>query len=68
MGYIEKTLGEEEAFIAQAHFHWLYHVFCYGVLVLCLALASYLYAQAQWPMVGRNRGCRRTILWNSWMR
>jgi uncharacterized membrane protein YdbT with pleckstrin-like domain len=49
MGYIEKTLGGEEALIAKASFHWLYHVFAYGMLVLSLALAGYMYSQASWP-------------------
>ena len=40
MGYIEKTLGGEEALIAKASFHWLYRVFAYGMLVLSLALTS----------------------------
>jgi len=48
-GYIEKTLGGEEALIAKASFHWLYHVFAYGVLALSLALAGYMYSQASWP-------------------
>jgi Bacterial PH domain len=49
MGYIEKTLGGEEALIAKASFHWLYRVFAYGMLVLSLALAGYMYSQASWP-------------------
>jgi len=49
MGYIEKTPGGEEALIAKASFHWLYRVFAYGMLVLSLALAGYMYSQASWP-------------------
>ena len=49
MGYIEKTLAEEEALIAKARFHWLYHVFAYGALVLFIAAAAYIYAEFQAP-------------------
>ena len=49
MGYIEKTLAGEEALIAKASFHWLYHVLAYGTLVLSLVLAGYMYSQASWP-------------------
>ena len=49
IGYIEKTLGGQEALIAKARFHRLYHVFAYGVLALSLALAGYMYSQASWP-------------------
>ncbi len=49
MGYIEKTLAADEAIIAKARFHWLYHLFAYGVLVLSLALAGYMYSQGWRP-------------------
>ncbi len=49
MGYIEKSLASEEVIVAKARFHWLYHVFAYGVLVLSLALAAYIYSQGWRP-------------------
>lgn len=49
MGYIEKSLAGNEALIAKARFHWLYHVFGYTALVLFLAVAAYLYAELQAP-------------------
>ena len=49
MGYIEKSLAGNEALIAKARFHWLYHVFGYAALVLFLAVAAYLYAELQAP-------------------
>ena len=49
MGYIEKSLAGDEVIIAKAHFHWLYHLFAYALLILSLALAAYMYSQGQWP-------------------
>ncbi len=49
MGYIEKSLASDEVIIAKAHFHWLYHLFAYALLILSLALAAYMYSQGQWP-------------------
>jgi hypothetical protein len=49
MGYIEKSLAGDEALIAKAAFHWLYHLFAYAALVLFLAVAAYIYAELQAP-------------------
>ncbi len=49
MGYIEKSLAGDEALIAKAGFHWLYHVFGYAALVLFLAVTAYVYAELQAP-------------------
>ena len=49
MGYIEKSLASDEVIVAKARFHALYHVFAYGVLVLALASAAYMYSQGWRP-------------------
>jgi uncharacterized membrane protein YdbT with pleckstrin-like domain len=46
MSYIDKSLGNGEAIIARAQFHWLYTVYAWSQVLLPLVVLGVLYAEA----------------------
>jgi uncharacterized membrane protein YdbT with pleckstrin-like domain len=42
MSYLERSLGENEALIAVARFHWLYWAAAWGAVMLSMAAAGFL--------------------------
>ena len=44
--YIDRSLGDGETIIARAHFHWLYTLYAWGMLLMPLAILLGLYIQA----------------------
>jgi uncharacterized membrane protein YdbT with pleckstrin-like domain len=46
MSYIDKSLGDGEAIIARARFHWLYTAYAWSQVLLPLVILVALYAEA----------------------
>src|SRR3954453_4974369 len=51
MGYIDSTLGRNEALYYTARFHWSYHAAAWGALCLLLAIGFAISASGL-PLVG----------------
>ena len=47
MGYVEKSLASDEAIITRARFHWAYHLFAWGSLLLLgvFIIGIYIFAR-----------------------
>lgn len=53
MGYIEKTLSENEYIVHRAHFHWTYHATAWAALIFLglFIIGLIIFAQMMWRIL-----------------